>query len=1363
MLFNTSRSSLVIDGFLHDFQTVAKSPVLYFYNTPGQDPEEILRNFVRQLILAQSNPFESFDERFRGGSKLSASDCWSRIKSFIRTQDSLAIIIDALDNGSPDLRESSNQRHMMPSSHTFLALFRDLIEVIKGSPRPVKVFVSSQSTSEGLRAAFRDLKRDFTIQSFEISTDDQPMDDVIRVVKHEVESWAPGELLPNLVDPGATIRSKVKTSIIEAISRKSQRMFTWAILVLRRRFRDNKELRTVEDVDNELKADQVPQRLEELYDAIFDTFHGSQSSPSSQKSGRVIKILFCAKKGLSSSAFIEAAAAATQSSFLGESHEQSVHNLISSCLGWVIYDAERDMFRFQHPSVEQYLHKKSEHSDFGSQAHATMAEACLETVTRSISRRNSFAERFGHGSDTDEEERGRSPSRDASSVGSSSQSRRRSNSNGSTSSRASQRSESESRPRRRTRSTESSDTESDENELKTRDLLRVSATDSLTNDPIQDFEEYATLYWVSHYQAFTGTAAENSQLREYVENILIYGGRYMQFSTISHPTGYFHRWIESIQNFFSRRPLGFYGQQVETELEHCLYPPPSPFRVGCVYGLTLIMKANADSDSSDGDCNESVRLSKRILAALKLSRRAIEHMKNEKNMTGLHLASKFGHVGTVQYLGSMDSAKGEIMVVDKHGKTPLQYAVETATDTVLVKEILKIPGAGALRTTSGVLIAAMRNTSCAQDLVRLLLGGRADVYRRVKTETRNLAVAAISYPFATLGLVKHVTSTLKVDRRLISAAASSRTGREVEWKRRRIIWEWLLEQWHKLGYSEAELDSVIDKSAANGDPELLKCLRKRAVGRLPGKDYQTFRLVLSQRRCLIELTDVMLHYIENRASTAALFLRAALEHRFVDVALVSKLAQHVHTETVLGRLQLKAIAKNRRHGAALLGNLPKTFSITSDVPTSQDALKVAVQEGNAEVIKMFLEHLKSLNMSLSEVEQLIRGVVASPLDGNYLQEYTAIAPADLFSMSEAPQSSWDGVIAECLGVFLSKLPLCDGLIQPLAEEIALLRGRKTMEVLLDHPATQSQNHPLRISRAMMLAAAKNKTFGFELLQFLPQRAAQGDMSQLGEVSVDDEILRTVARHGDVRSLTLLLGSYPLDYYSKEFMSAAAGNTDSAVAEYVFRRLDPTMVGMDELEKAAAASDPVFDCVLRHYDPGSQQGSVRLSAIIAERCRRSKSLIEAFRHGAAREPTSPKECQQLVLAAVRNMHGVEMASFLLKRFQMTDMRIRMTEEMLKFAARNRSAAPEMLRLLLGQCDDGWVESIVTADVLVEAASNGCEAPEALRILLLECKGTRKFAKGKDRDWIERSIGLNRDKAKEARRVFRAYLKEEKRQT
>lgn len=1351
---------MVIDGFLHDFQTVAKSPVLYFYNTPGQDPEEILRNFVRQLILAQSNPFESFDERFRGGAKLSASDCWSRIESFIRTQDSLAIIIDALDNGSPDLRESSNQRHMIPSSYTFLALFRDLVEVMKRSPRPVKVFVSSQCTSVGLRTAFRDLKRDFTNQSFEISTDNQPTDDVIRVVKHEVESWAPGELLPNLVDPSATIRSKVKTSIIEAISRKSQRMFTWAILVLRRRFRDNKELRTVEDVDNELKADQVPQKLEEFYDAIFDTFHGSQSSPSSQKSGRVIKILFCAKKGLSSSAFIEAAAAATQSSFLGETHEQSVHNLISSCLGWVIYDAERDIFRFQHPSVEQYLHKKSEHSDFGSQAHATMAEACLRIVIGSISRRNSFAEKVGRGPDMDEDERGRSPSRVSSSRGSSSQSRRRRNSNGSTSSRASQRSESESRPRRRTRSIESSDTKSDDDETKAINPVRGSATGSTTNDPIQDFEEYATLYWVSHYQACTGTAAENSQLREYVENILIYGGGHMQYSTMSRPIGYFHRWIESIQNFFSRRPLGFYGQQVETELEHCLYPPPSPFRVGCVYGLTLIVDANADndspgsdsgssdsdSDSSDSDRDGSVRLS--------LSRR-FAHLIDEKNMTGLHLASKFGHVGTVQYLGRMDSARREILGVDKHDKTPLQYAVEAATDTVLVKEILKIPGAKTLRTTSGVLIAAMRNTSCAQDLVRLFLGGRAHVYHRVKTKTRNLAVAAISYPFATLDLVKHVTSTRMVDRRLICAAASSSTGREVEWKRREKIWEWLLNQWYNLGYSEAELDSAIDKSAANGDSELLRCLRKRAVGRPPGKDCQTYRLVLSQRRCLLELTKVMLHYVDDREFTAAWCLRAALEHRFVDVALISELAQHVNTGAVLGRLHLRAIAKNRRHGAALLGNLPKTFYITSDVPTSQYALKVAVREGNAEFIKMFLGHLERLYMTVSEVEQLIREVVASPLDGNYLQEYAAIAPADLLSMSEAPQSSWDGVIAECLGVFLSKLPLFDVLIQPLAEEIALLRGRKTMELLF-------QNHPLRISRAMMLAAAKNKTFGFELLQFLPQRAAQGDVSQLGEVSVDDEILRTVARHGDIRSLVFLLGSYPLDHYSKRFISAAAENTDSAVAEYVFRRLPPTMVGIYELEKAAATSDSVFDCVLRHYDTGSRKRSALLSAIIAERCRRSKSLIEAFRRGVAREPTSPEECQQLVLAAVKNIHGVEMASFLLKRFQMTDKRIRMTEGMLKVAARNPSAAPEMLRLLLGQCDDGWVESIVTADVLVEAASNGREAPEALRILLLECKGTRKFASGWEKDLIERSIGLNRDKAKEARRVFRAYLKEEKRQ-
>ena len=47
---------------------------------------------------------------------------------------------------------------------------------------------------------------------------------------------------------------------------------------------------------------------------------------------------------------------------------------------------------------------------------------------------------------------------------------------------------------------------------------------------------------------------------------------------------------------------------------------------------------------------------------------------------------------------------------------------------------------------------------------------------------------------------------------------------------------------------------------------------------------------------------------------------------------------------------------------------------------------------------------------------------------------------------------------------------------------------------------------------------------------------------------------------------------------------------------------------------------------------------------------------------------------------------------------------------------------MLRLLLNECDDRRVGSVVIVGVLRKAAKNGREAPEALRMLLMELEET-----------------------------------------
>ncbi len=237
----------------------------------------------------------------------------------------------------------------------------------------------------------------------------------------------------------------------------------------------------------------------------------------------------------------------------------------------------------------------------------------------------------------------------------------------------------------------------------------------------------------------------------------------------------------------------------------------------------------------------------------------------------------------------------------------------------------------------------------------------------------------------------------------------------------------------------------------------------------------------------------------------------------------------------------------------------------------------------------------------------------------------------------------------------------------------------------------------------------------------------------------------------------LLGRHPLKDYSQHLRIAAAANLDPAVVDYVFRRANPESVHMLELEFAAETSDTVFGCVLGHYTHAPEAEatpSKTLGKLIARNCRRPKTLREAFEWRVAQEPNSPGDFEKLLDAAVQNEHGLEMASFLLKRYQMTENRIRVSSRLLEAAAANHTTAPEMVRLLLNQCDDRWVGSLVTVTVLLKAASNSRTAPETLRMLLMEIEA-RKFEPA-DLERVKKEIRQNHEVIVETSKVFNQWL-------
>ncbi|KAH8895474.1 hypothetical protein GQ53DRAFT_839081 [Thozetella sp. PMI_491] len=1447
-------ASLVVDGFLCKQPGIVSSPILYFYCKPGDDPEDILRDLLKQVIVASPDGQERLGYNRTGGIKPSAEECLAIISHFIKTQNSVTIVVDSLDSRVGQGREGLR--------YPYTKLFTDLAALTETtSPGTLRLLITSQAPNNRIAAIYSGLKQS---RKHKLSTDiDQPRHDLQLVVSAEVRSWSEAEFMPNVSHEDRPKVERLKQSLIRHITEKAGRTFLWAVHAARW-IRDRYDLQRVSDVPSlqSLSWLDPPKTLKALYDVNFAAIHAPNSSDSSKMAARAMKLLFCSRKRLSSSSLVDALMAAsekTSPSFRLKSvrvdYSREVGDIVSGCRGFVVYDEELDILSFQNPSVEKYLEEKCETESYKTEAHAAMTESCLVRLRYAVSRINSMAQKevldvddssdeaedefnevefdendddfdeeeeedgnsdIGNESNDGTSERGRSRERERSQppssprglhfarvsdpgpravslldpsgisktkVGtegfsasppraewSSSGSREssvRSQSASSTRSMRHNRIGSERGYRKRTRAISWGTSSSVMSMLSVDHVNSTNRSDlrQLDKDaPLQSFDEYAIIYWLTHYSLCGELQAKNDDL---VGGMLVGQDEW-------NPRGRFNLWVRGVEMHLGERPIGFYGEAVETELEYCIAFPPTPFRAACIYGLNAIISRIAETSGKRPEDDEESRQIGRLLSSQQDVEGIPQFTPDFKGMTELHAACRFGRIHVVKlFKEKLKSDISPFISVDRRERSALNYAVEKAKDTAMV-DLLMTTKASRFSNQSSVLIAAMKHQDpkCGESLVNSLLGRDYESIRdQVSPLTKKLIITAITCPFANLKLVRAIWHSSKRPDKfpeiLVEAAASRNNLIRAEQSDRQKIWEWLMRMFWDLKLSSRRrvfrLQQILIATIEAGDTELVKIIldlkRVRVLyGRVLTPDVLEVAAMNTHRPEEL-VTPLITAYKKIPFNYSG--LKEAMENPAADVALIRTLRHQIEGTDedstrpdspgldefpdllVVEEKTLIALAVNRKHGADMLQYvlseaLPLDRPRLSQAP-NLSVVETAVAHGNVEILMVLLD---TLNLELSEA-QMFHEIVSDKWGRDIFLKRRLEQPQNSSSASplqpvgfNRPEDQWDSTVEQCVRLLVEHSSNTElWFSQSMAEKAALVRGRKLMEYLLVTSRAGKSNAPISVSKEILLAATKNTLYGHDLLPLLEKYASDKDLI------TDDDVVRSAAAHGNLGTATFLLGSRPPTSgpYSREFMLAAAANPDASVVEFLFRYVNPSRVGQDELAAAAANSDAAFECLLRHtpmpksitppsalqqaLQPSAGTSSVdtspkdqaqkTLTLTIARHLHRTKNLREACDRGLATMPETSDDTRQLIEAVVQNPDGLEMTAWVLR-----GRKIEVTTEMLRLAAGNRTVAPEMVRLLLNKCRDYEVPDLIQATVLVAAARNGSAAPDTLKVLLME---------------------------------------------
>lgn len=202
----------MVDSFLRDWKPLRLAPVIYFYAEAAQGPVDVLRHFVRQLILTQPD-VKAFFDKHPNAEQLSFQDCTGIITELVQSRQSVTMVMDAVDECRPATGATF---------FTFIKMLEELSIILRNSLRPIKLFISSQSPEDWIEDFYDGLRESKTMPCAEASSNGQPQSDIRRFIEYEVNGWSRSQLLPK--ENNQQKAKEVKLAIIKTVARKAGRM-----------------------------------------------------------------------------------------------------------------------------------------------------------------------------------------------------------------------------------------------------------------------------------------------------------------------------------------------------------------------------------------------------------------------------------------------------------------------------------------------------------------------------------------------------------------------------------------------------------------------------------------------------------------------------------------------------------------------------------------------------------------------------------------------------------------------------------------------------------------------------------------------------------------------------------------------------------------------------------------------------------------------------------------------------------------------------------------------------------------------------------------------------------------------------------
>ncbi|KAL8422915.1 hypothetical protein RB596_003259 [Gaeumannomyces avenae] len=705
--------SLIVDGFLTDLRPQPSAPVVFFYcGNPPRTADECARDMLRQLV--QLNPSTSpmaLKLAHGAGRMPDGRECLDMLNSII-TRDNYSVVTFAIDS----LDKMALPKDGSPANAlTPMGLLLDLAKLAQRKTNQclVRILVTTQGRNSGVERVFADNRA--VLQAREISVDNEAPNNIRHFVEHIVHNWSSADFLPSEPDD---LRAKAKSAVIDYVTRGAGKMYLWAILTLNR-IRNNPAPTRERDVQTQLKQHRLPSDILQSYEKICSGLQSDSAGglPSSGNAQKAMHLLFSARKRLATHALVEAVCPSVASNRAtgAAGYQATAQDIIQCSGGLIVEDRDEDVFVFFHPSVEQYLESRP---DYLLQSNAAMAKACVSYLLEF----STLAQRArGRGRNT----KGPSDSRLRNRSRSRSRSRRRQ-------SRAGGRSRSRSRSRggygdvawggrRPSRSA----SRGRQQPLRTNRRQKVSGDDLV----LQDFEEYAHIYWATHLAASRAAGKQVADYQQLVtDTSMLLNGRGLA-------------WMQGVHKLLSQRPMEFYGATVELQLQQCMCSHSRAWLlVSAVYGLPELVEPRLKWDRPPSWWNN-------------------KEVVNDSGSSALHLAAKFAHIPLLNLLVKIGIYPQVFWERDGEQKYALQHALENVASPPTKWELkawielyrTPMPTSEIVPTA---IQSAMQNPFCAEELVDVMFR----LFPIIQYDNKLLLEAAVSYAHCSVGLLNKIVA-----------------------------------------------------------------------------------------------------------------------------------------------------------------------------------------------------------------------------------------------------------------------------------------------------------------------------------------------------------------------------------------------------------------------------------------------------------------------------------------------------------------------------------------------------------------------------------------------------------------------------